>query len=79
MWIKQRGGLYFIEDMQVSRDSRYENSHGKFIMADVIKDWIEQLIIPPKKNNNMKRNLRQEEVRPPQSMWKNEIPPDINW
>ena len=40
------GGYYFIEDLQVSRRKDKEDSHGKFIMIDIIKDWIEQLLIP---------------------------------
>lgn len=40
------GGFYFIEDMQVGRRKDKEDSNGKFIMADVIKDWIEQLLMP---------------------------------
>lgn len=37
------GGLYFIEDMQIGRNPGF-NSEG-IVMSDVIRDWIEQLII----------------------------------
>ena len=40
------GGFYFIEDLQVSRTKGYEDSWGQFIMADIIKDWTEQLLMP---------------------------------
>lgn len=38
------GGLYFIEDMGVGRVTSYEDSNGEFVMANVIKDWIDQLL-----------------------------------
>jgi hypothetical protein len=68
----QPGGLYFIEDMQVGRDARYENSNGLFVMTDVIKDWIEQLIIPPINKGHLRRD-------PKQDNWRHPIPPGINW
>ena len=44
------GGLYFIEDLYVSRKPysekpkvTYEDSKGEFIIGDIIKDWMEQL------------------------------------
>ena len=40
-----RGGLYFIEDMQVCRSPHYEDSLGQNIMVEVIQDWTEQLLI----------------------------------
>jgi hypothetical protein len=40
------GGLYFIEDVQVGRRKDKEDSGGKRIINDVLKDWIEQLMIP---------------------------------
>lgn len=40
------GGYYFIEDLQVSRRKDKEDTGGQFIMNDVLKDWIEQLLIP---------------------------------
>jgi len=39
------GGLYFMEDLQVGRAQGFEDSNGKTIMVEVIKDWIEQLVI----------------------------------
>ncbi len=40
------GGYYFIEDLHVSRRKGKEDTNGKYIMVDIIKDWIEQLLIP---------------------------------
>ena len=40
------GGYYFIEDLQVSRRKDKEDTEGKYIMNDILKDWIEQLLIP---------------------------------
>lgn len=37
------GGLFFIEDMQVGRNPGFEVPG--YVMSDVIKDWIEQLLI----------------------------------
>mgnify|MGYP006000483381 CR=1 FL=1 len=39
-------GMYFLEDLHVSRHPNYEDSGGQAIVADVIRDWIEQLMIP---------------------------------
>jgi len=38
------GGVYVIEDLQVGRMADYEDTEGENIMADKIKDWIEQLL-----------------------------------
>lgn len=39
------GGLYFIEDLQVSRHEKYKDTTGNgVVMLEVIKDWIEQMI-----------------------------------
>jgi len=40
----RNGGIYVIEDLQVGRSEHYENTHGRSVMADKIKDWIEQLL-----------------------------------
>ena len=73
----QAGGLYFIEDLQISRDPRYENSNGQFIMVEVIKDWIEQLVIPPP---NIRKHLRlQDSHENGERVWKNKIPSNISW
>lgn len=42
-------------------------------MAEVVKDWLEQLIIPP--------TPALERVADPQmgSTWKHKIPADVNW
>lgn len=43
------GGMYFIEDLQVGRHRDFKlsrNGDDPLLMAEVIKDWIEQLIIP---------------------------------
>jgi hypothetical protein len=54
------GGLYFIEDLQVSRRKDKEDSQGKFIMADIIEDWIEQLMMPRRLGwtHKIPRNVR---------------------
>ena len=40
------GGLYFIEDLQVGRTPEYKGEGcGDLVMADKLKDWIEQLLI----------------------------------
>ena len=39
------GGLYFIEDLHVSRHPGHEDSEGAHIMPDVIEAWIELLLI----------------------------------
>lgn len=48
------GGLYFIEDLHVVRNApgrRFgDDTNGKFIMADVIQDWIDQLMVPRKRS-----------------------------
>lgn len=40
------GGVYIIEDLQVSRNQEYEDTNGQAIMADKIKAWIEALLTP---------------------------------
>jgi len=40
------GGLYFIEDLHVSRSKDWQDTSGQgIIMIDVIKDWLEQLVL----------------------------------
>jgi len=39
------GGLYFIEDMMAGRLAEYEDSNGKFIMIDVVKRWVDQIVM----------------------------------
>ena len=39
------GGVYFIEDLQVGRHHRYDDSEGHGVVSDVIQAWIEQLLI----------------------------------
>jgi len=39
------GGLYFIEDLQVGRTRGYDDSKGEHIIADVIQEWVDQLLI----------------------------------
>lgn len=44
------GGLYFIEDMSVGRGAPWkdwvDDTNGKAVVVDVVKDWIEQLTVP---------------------------------
>ena len=51
----RNGGVYFIEDLQVGRFKsyggekiNYEDTKGQGVMADKIKDWIEQLLTIPR-------------------------------
>ena len=37
------GGVYFIEDMHVDYMSHYEDTNGKAIFTDVVRDWLSQL------------------------------------
>ena len=65
------GGLYFIEDLQVVRSASHEDTAGAFIFSDVIKDWIEQLVVPP--NYTRDRKIKDNSTRP----WKHRILPGI--
>jgi hypothetical protein len=38
------GGLYFIEDLQVGRHPLWDDTNGKAVMADILEDWVEQLV-----------------------------------
>jgi hypothetical protein len=38
------GGVYFIEDLQVARQSLYRGPAGGAIMPDVITDWVESIM-----------------------------------
>jgi len=46
----KRGGLYFIEDLQVGRNSEfqegYDTTGGSMVISDVVQAWVEQLLIP---------------------------------
>ena len=67
LWNKalRPGGFYFIEDLCFSRN-KYFDSKSKVIMADIIKEWIEQLMTTTKYNPNL----------PP---YQYPIPPGIKW
>jgi len=44
------GGVYFIEDLHVGRSGSYMDANASMpnpVMADIIKDWVEQLAIWP--------------------------------
>lgn len=41
------GGLYYIEDVQVGRKEHYNPKDTVVVFADLIKDWLDQLIILP--------------------------------
>ena len=52
LWpLVQPGGVYVVEDLQVARSSRYEDTNGQEIFIDKIKDWTEQLLV---EQNNRK-------------------------
>ena len=38
------GGVYFIEDLHVGRMSSYEDTHGKAVVADIVRGWMQQLM-----------------------------------
>jgi len=40
------GGLYFLEDLLVGRSARWDETHAKAVISDVVQAWVEQLIIP---------------------------------
>ena len=56
LWpLVRNGGVYVIEDLQVGRFKsyggekiNYEDTKGRGVMADKIKDWIEQLVTIPR-------------------------------
>lgn len=37
-------GIYFIEDMHVGRTSHYEDTFGRTIIADAVRNWLPQLM-----------------------------------
>ena len=37
-------GVYFIEDMHVGRTSHYEDTFGRTIIADAVRNWLPQLM-----------------------------------
>lgn len=39
------GGRYFLEDLQVGRHTLWDDSEGRGVMSDVLKAWMEQLVI----------------------------------
>ena len=39
------GGLYFLEDLNVGRLERWDDTHGNAVMSDILQSWQEQLII----------------------------------
>lgn len=64
------GGFYFLEDLQVGRWKIYDETKGRAVMADVLKDWIEQLLIMP----NVHQNASTQTIR---RSWRHPIPPDV--
>jgi len=41
----KKGGLYFIEDLQVGRNKAYDDTKGGAVMSDLIQSWVDQLLI----------------------------------
>lgn len=39
------GGLYFLEDLQVGRDPRHDDTKKQAVMSDILQAWTEQLLI----------------------------------
>lgn len=61
------GGIYFIEDLQVTRRRYTDGNDHDPRVPDVIKDWIEQLMLP--------RHLTKESL----PIWKHKIPSGVKW
>ena len=40
------GGLYVMEDLGVGRSKVMDDTNGGMVMADIIRDWIAQLLVP---------------------------------
>lgn len=40
------GGTYFIEDLQISRDPKFDNTRGNSPVMDVLQSWMDQVVIP---------------------------------
>ena len=67
------GGLYFIEDLQVSRSPGFASS-GEPLMADIIQSYIDQLLIPTGYLDGKEfseYSLQQRKLYP--------IPKDVKW
>lgn len=58
------GGLYFIEDLQVGRDPRWDDTQGTAVMADIIESWTEQLLISDKRVGKPKVTITAENRLP---------------
>jgi hypothetical protein len=56
------------------RSASHEDTSGAFIFSDVIKDWIEQLVVPSTDNDSRGVNSGNN-TRP----WKHRILPGIKW
>lgn len=41
----KKGGLYFVEDLQVGRRERFDDMEGHVVMSDILQSWVEQLLI----------------------------------
>ena len=39
------GGLYFMEDLNVGRQARWDDTNKKGVIVDVLKSWIDQTVI----------------------------------
>merc|ERR1719223_912846 len=53
------GGVYFLEDLQVGRSQEYDDTHGTAVMADLVHDWTEQLLIRPGERSQQRWPLPQ--------------------
>ena len=40
------GGLYFIEDLSLGRNPRWDDTRGEAVMSDILQSWLDQLIMP---------------------------------
>jgi hypothetical protein len=64
LWPKlNRGGLYFIEDLQVQHTPHFDDTGGKAVFQKIINDWTEQLLQHATFRRNKQKGERQQEAR----------------
>lgn len=44
----RKGGLYFLEDLQVGRRPHYDDTHGAAVISDIVQSWVDQLLVRDK-------------------------------
>lgn len=59
----RRGGMYFMEDLQVGRTRPYEDTNFTAVMSDIIQEWMDQLLIRrPKERSRFPLPLEVESI-----------------